>query len=568
MLDSTVSTLGQREQNNSVSATPSWVCVCSGCAGTDSPQGAILPQLNGTSPTAYTPDMVAPASLNAASASGAALMSGTRWVSDAAQTSKTVITYSFSHSGSSYADGAGPFRASLQAFSQQDKATTKAILASIEAVCNVQFVEVADTGSQVGVVRFAYSQYPNDMGYAGYSFFPSDSPLGGDVWIGRAQAGAEWSHYRPGLILHETLHAIGLKHPFDGSVTLNTQDNTIPNSVMSYSPVAGATSGSMSIYPSEPMPLDIKALQELYGVSKVNAGNTVYDLADASVQGNFRAVYDNGGIDTFDASKVKGSVFLDLNTDTRSDVGLVVHAFAYEGAGANRKALYTAYTSTLSIAKGTVIENAVGSAFDDVIKGNSANNRLQGGAGNDTLMGGDGIDTAAYAGKRGNFSFNKKGGTLTVTDKTGLEGTDTLTGMERLSFSDRSVALDLDGNAGKVAMIVGALAGKQGVHNLGLVGDVLDMLDSGMSMDAATDAAIAATTQGAFNSSSFVNTLYLNVLNRPANASEIQQFSHMIDSGANSRADVALMAATSDQNKVQIDLVGLSQTGLEYTLSA
>ena len=104
---------------------------------------------------------------------------------------------------------------------------------------------MADGGGQSGQVRYAYSQAPNDLGYAGYSFYPSDSAIGGDVWIGRNQSASQWDFYRPDLILHETLHAVGLKHPFEGPVTLDAQTNVIPNTVMSYSPMAGTSKRSL-----------------------------------------------------------------------------------------------------------------------------------------------------------------------------------------------------------------------------------------------------------------------------------------------------------------------------------
>ena len=142
---------------------------------------------------------------------------------------------------------------------------------------------MADNAAEVGVLRYGYSQQPNAMSFTGYAFFPAAAAIGGDIWIGAAQAGPDWDFYRPDLLLHETLHALGLKHPFDSGAVLPTAQDIIPNTVMSYSPVAGGTSGYMSDYPAEPMALDIAALQYLYGASGLNAGDTVYDLATAPI---------------------------------------------------------------------------------------------------------------------------------------------------------------------------------------------------------------------------------------------------------------------------------------------
>ena len=75
-----------------------------------------------------------------------------------------------------------------------------------------------------------------------------------------------------------------------------------------------------------------------------------------------------------------------------------------------------------------------GGAGEDYLDGGAEDDELQGGSGNDTLVGGDGYDTAvfAYAAAEARFSFAN--GVMTVM---GPDGTDTLTGIERLWFSDR-----------------------------------------------------------------------------------------------------------------------------------
>lgn len=110
---------------------------------------------------------------------------------------------------------------------------------------------------------------------------------------------------------------------------------------------------------------------------------------------------------------------------------------------------------TNQIASWTVIENAITGAGDDRIDGNAANNSLQGrdgddslqgGVGNDVLMGGAGKDTAVYAGNIAEFgvSYNPTTKQVTVADNlrtNGDEGTDTLSGIERLVFKDGEISL-------------------------------------------------------------------------------------------------------------------------------
>ncbi|MRD46715.1 hypothetical protein GHT07_05475 [Caenimonas koreensis DSM 17982] len=425
-----------------------------------------------------------------------ALMSGSKWSGTDAGTARTVVTYSFVNAQSSFSyAGQNNFTSNVSTFSEADKALTRTLLGKIEAVCNVEFVEVAGNASECGVLRYGYSPQPNVQGCAGFAYFPSSSAMGGDIWIGANQATCTWDFYRPNLILHETLHAIGLKHPFEAGAVLSTAQDIVPNTVMSYSTVAGGSSSWMSAYPSEPMPMDVAALQCLYGAAPTNTGDTTYDLSGASFQG-FSVLWDAGGNDTLDAGALAHAISLDLRCGVMSDLGNSITAMAKAASGATLK---TTYTGTLSIAAGATIENAIGTAFADSIGGNEAdsaisggagNDRLEGRGGNDVLDGGDGIDTAMVEAARDGYSISKSGASYTLSG--GATGTDVLTGVERIAFTDANIALDLDGNAGIVAKIIGAVLGASYVQDASYVGVGLAAIDNGMSATALMEAALNA----------------------------------------------------------------------------
>lgn len=93
------------------------------------------------------------------------------------------------------------------------------------------------------------------------------------------------------------------------------------------------------------------------------------------------------------------------------------------------------------------IENVVGSAFNDTLRGDGGANVLIGGAGddilqgrggNDLLVGGDGIDTAVFSGNFALYSTQDLGTKVIVL---GPDGLDTLTGVERLTFADGTINL-------------------------------------------------------------------------------------------------------------------------------
>ena len=142
------------------------------------------------------------------------------------------------------------------------------------------------------------------------------------------------------------------------------------------------------------MVLDILAAQYLYGPNLTfHAGNDVYLFS--SDKDYHETIWDAGGVDTISTQGVADLVVIDLRPGSYSDVGTEVRVFTPAGELAP-------ITSTVGIAVGVIIENAIGGAGNDKIIGNNAANQLDGGGGddvvtglggNDTLNGGLGLDT-------------------------------------------------------------------------------------------------------------------------------------------------------------------------------
>jgi len=541
--------------------------------------GGNTPGAYGTTPTDNAYHFVANTQTPLANSNEnvAALMCGSKWTSLDAATAKTVITFSFADPlTSTFNYSNADYQSTLTSFSAADRQVTRDVLARIEAVCNVKFVEVPDNASECGVLRYGYSQEPNKMNFAGYTFYPSSGAIGGDVWIGANQSQSQWDFYRPDLILHETLHAIGLKHPFSAGVVLSPDQDIIPNTVMSYSTVAGSSSGYMSKYPGEPMTLDISALQYLYGAAESNKGDTRYDLASADFQAGFHAIWDADGFYVLDASGAGHGVTLNLNEGESSNIGATVSA----SGTVNGTSLSTVYTSTLSIAFGAVIEAAVGSAYDDVLIGNAAANRLEGGAGNDrleggagndvlvggtgtnVLLGGDGVDTAVFAGSRASYTISQGAQGLVVA---GTNSKDTLSGIERLEFNDGCVALDLCGNAGTAAKILGAVFGAGSVHNASAMGIVLNLLDAGLSEQTMAQAALNCRLGANAGNDAVVNLLFTNLVGAAPTAGQQASLVSYLDQGILSQGLFGQIVAETELNATHIDLVGLSNCGIAYT---
>jgi len=190
-----------------------------------------------------------------------------------------------------------------------------------------------------------------------------------------------------------------------------------------------------------------------------------------------------------------------------------------------------------------------------------ANDTFKGQAGTDLFDGGLGTDTVVYSGPLVQYTVNKSGSRYIVSEPTGSDGTDYLTNIERLKFKDKFIAIDLDGNAGTTAKILGAVFGKESVLNKSYVGIGLSFLDAGWTYD--NLAGLALDAAGAKTNDQIVSLLWTNVIGTKPTAADKQPFIALLENGMTAGA-LAHLAADSSFNTTNINLVGLAQTGIEY----
>ena len=190
-----------------------------------------------------------------------------------------------------------------------------------------------------------------------------------------------------------------------------------------------------------------------------------------------------------------------------------------------------------------------------------ANDTFTGQPGTDLIDGGLGTDTVVYSGPLVQYTVNKSGSRYIVSEPTGSDGTDYLTNIERLKFKDKFIAIDLDGNAGTTAKILGAVFGKESVSNKSYVGIGLNFLDTGWSYD--NLAGLALEAAGAKTNDQIVSLLWTNVIGTKPTAADKQPFIALLENGVTAGA-LAHLAADSSFNTTNINLVGLAQTGIEY----
>jgi len=232
------------------------------------------------------------------------------------------------------------------------------------------------------------------------------------------------------------------------------------------------------------------------------------------------------------------------------------HKISYVGAGG---IMLTTVSSSFG-------NGLTGTAGNDQLKGGAGNDEITGGGGNDNIDGGAGLDTAFYAGKRANFTIAKQSnGSYTVTDKTGVEGTDTLVNVERLQFADLNVALDGGGTAGQAYRIYQA-AFNRAPDQSGL-GYWIAQMDKGATLNQVADGFLHSTEGkqlfgAAPTNAALINSLYQNVLHRAGDAGGVAYWNDILDGHRASQSEILAQFAESAENKAA--LVGVIDSGMHY----
>jgi len=328
------------------------------------------------------------------------LLSGYKWPAG-------TVTYSF-YEDSIFAGAYYYSETGVREVSEPVKINVRSIMALLTEMLNLTFVEVTETNLTIGSVRFMFSNGP----FYAYAYLPTDTSTmfhpAGDVHLKPAfdyAGGTNGWQNGPGMhgymsLIHEIGHALGLKHPHQGSPILSpsSTDNT-SYTVMSYN-FFGSSSGTI-------MPYDLLALRYMYGTKVSRAPDTTYNFsvsADepqvnnisllSSVNNTKFLIVDTSGTNTVDLSSLPSAsdgMLVDIN-----EGAWIVPNAAYQTT-------YFSFGSVISI--GTNIHNVVNSPFNDTIYANSYTNTFKGYGPNifvgaDTLysaQNSDILDLSAYA---------------------------------------------------------------------------------------------------------------------------------------------------------------------------
>lgn len=177
-----------------------------------------------------------------------------------------------------------------------------------------------------------------------------------------------------------------------------------------------------------------------------------------------------------------------------------------------------------------------------------------------------GTNPAKFTGKRANYTIAKIATGFTVTDNVGLEGVQVFTNIQRLNFSDVSVALDIDGTAGQVYRLYqAAFDRKPDLSGFAYQIAAVEVAGTGMTQLAQNfiDSPEFANRYGNLSDAQFITQLYVNVLHRMPDDGGLAFYLDGLATNAFSRARILLGFSASPENQNLV--LGDIQTGMEYT---
>jgi serralysin len=427
------------------SGPPRLQCVCVACQPVAA--GATVARL--AAPGDYT-DLVKKSS---GKTINALLAGGNRWFHEAgasgavpSATARRSLTYSFieSAAGLNVMDANG-----FQALGSSQRERVRDAFEYLSKIVNVSFTEVAGGGD----LQFGSNL---QAGSAGYARYPNE---GSQVFIANNQAGygGEWEEgsHNWVTLLHETAHALGLKHPGNynaggggtpGPYLAAAADHR-NNTLMSYKDAPNMTrirydNGSFTkstVKATTYQAYDMAALQYLYGASTTVAAQS-YSWQDGD---RFTATLWNPNAGSeINLANQTGRNVVDLRAGRKSSIG-IVDAYGempfgkadYAALKSGGRALTTilgrpTYTgqNNLTLAAGSAFTRGIGGSGSDAFVANARGGHLDGGGGDDRLfwtggdlqaVGGEGVDTLLLRKVRGAvWAVNAEGtaATLTRTD--------------------------------------------------------------------------------------------------------------------------------------------------------
>ena len=200
--------------------------------------------------------------------------------------------------------------------------------------------------------------------------------------------------------------------------------------------------------------------------------------------------------------------------------------------------------------------------------GTTSNDTIDGFLGYDFINGEGGFDTARYLVASTEVSFSENdAGQLVIQNMVDTSESDTLVSMERLQFSDKNYALDLDvdGNAGIAAKTFIATFGADSLGSY--MSAALDLVDGGTTLEGLCYLVVAnnliENAIGSSTNGSFVDHVYENVVGFAPSSADHDTYTALLDNGTYTKSTLLALAANTTlaadiMTASLVDLIGVA----------
>ena len=180
------------------------------------------------------------------------------------------------------------------------------------------------------------------------------------------------------------------------------------------------------------------------------------------------------------------------------------------------------------------------------------------------IYGSSGIDTIEFGGKHTGYMLAMNAPDWKISTTSGADIT--LTSIERLSFTDTTIALDINGDAGQIYRLYQAAFDRtpdQEGFGFWIYG-----MDNGISLLQVSAGFVGSSEfQSSYGQNStdaeLVTNLYLNALHRAPEQAGFDFWMNQLQSGLLTRTQV--LTGFSESQECQAQVIGVIQHGIEYT---
>ncbi len=367
------------------------------------------------------------------------------------------------------------------------------------------------------------------------------------------------------------------------SVLLN--DLSFSTLLPAYSPSYDPVTGNVYITVKGAIRGDING-NNVGSISKVTATADKY-IASTIVEGNFNLSSNSNtvaqGLSKSSVSGVMSSsvteyydgsynritgVSVSLSANQQIDEKLLADESSFAGADVISIDLPGVMYSDYLIASGAgadlITVNGGGGRLH--VNAGSGNDAINVGTGNHNIDGGTGMDTVIMAGNASNFAITPVGSAFQLRVKSNGD-IDSLFNVERLQFSDKSIALDINGTAGQAYRLYQAAFGRK--PDLEGLGYWIKDMDKGSSL--------TTVAAGFFQSAEFqklyganpstttlITNFYQNVLHRAPDQAGFDYWNNQLSKGQITAAGALASFCESTENQAQV--IGTIQNGIEFKL--